>query len=224
MRALRTAITFLFVFALAQGASADQILFSNLGLNGSYDLQRATFFGFTETQTDPAENGARAMPFTPAVTAALTSLRLPLQFPWFSHDWFDGGTLQINLFDSSGGLPGQILESWTSNGTHTSDTLSVFSSVLAPQLIGGAGYFIEARAIGEANGLWHLTATPDHAPVPDVARRGDGPWLTGGVRRFTAAFEVSGEPVAPTPEPGTLILLGTGVALGAWRRRRRTAG
>ena len=200
--------------------SADQILFSNLGPGGTYQSgSGGTFFGFTETQEDARFNFARAMPFVPNATALLTTVEVPITFPGFRHDWFDGGTLEVNVFGSTGGLPGPLLETFSSSGVHLPTSLSVFTSMLQPQLTAGLLYFLEVRAVGEANGTWNLTLGPSQSYV-DYRRAGDGPWEVGA-RQFEAAFRISGEvEAAATPEPATLVLLGSGMAIAAWRRRR----
>jgi PEP-CTERM motif len=220
-RARRTAFACLLFAAVTGTASADQILlFSNMGPSGSFDPLRATFFGFTETQTDPNDNFARAMPFVPTTTGTLGTVQLPLQFPWFRHEWFDGGTLEVNVFDSSNGLPGQVLESFASNGPLLPNGLSIFQSTLHPTLMAGSLYFVEARAVGEANGLWFLRATQEPGQFRDIYRGGNGPWSEGR-RQFEAAFQITGDAVpSPTPEPATLLLLGSGMAVAAWGRRR----
>ena len=220
MNNLRTVLACLALLASGASASADQILFSNLGPGGTYDPHRATFFGFGEEQTDPQDNFSRAFPFVASATATLTTIEMPLEFPWFAHPWFDGGTLEVNLFESSGGLPVRVIDSFTSAGPFTPEALTVFRSVVQPQLTAGLMYFLEARAIGEANGLWYSTPTNDGVRALDYWRQGDGPWQVGG-RLFEAAFSVSGDVnPAPTPEPTSVVLLGSGLALAAWRRRR----
>jgi hypothetical protein len=222
MKVLKLVIASTLLLTVARAAAADPIvLFSNLAANDAYSEQRATFFGFDETRTDPNLNFSRAMPFVPLATATLTTLEMPLlTVPLFGHPLLDG-TLEVNLFESANGLPGTLLESFSSNGIHLPDQLTVFQSTLQPLLQAGSLYFLEARAIGETNGLWYLTVTDPAAVEPDFRRRGEGPWEVGE-RNVEAAFRVSGEPadIAPTPEPTTMVLVGAGLALGAWRRRQ----
>jgi len=70
---------------------------------------------------------------------------------------------------------------------------------------------------GRADGLWYLSLK-GHGVQPDYARVNNGPWGVG-TREFTSAFRVSGVGTAVTPEPASLLLLGTGLALTRWRRR-----
>ena len=217
-------VVFACVVALSssRNASAEQILFSSLQPNGGFSTTIATAFGTFEHQTDPALNGSRAFPFVSADTALLSTLELAVQFPWFTEPWWpSAGVLEVNLFASDGGLPGALLESFTSPGPHALGTLSTFESVLRPQLMAGALYFLEARAVGFANGLWFLRSGDTFPNQPDFRRTGDGPWQVGSRIFDDTAFRVSGEPLAAaTPEPASVVLLGTGMALAAWRRRR----
>ena len=223
MKGLKLVIASTVLLTVARAAAADPIvLFSNLAANDAYSGQRATFFGFDDTRTDPSLNFSRAMPFVPLATAALTTLELPLlKLPLFGDPLVNGGTLEVNVFDSVNGLPGTLLESFTSYDIHLPDQLTVFQSTLQPLLGAGSLYFLEVRAIGEASGLWYLTATDPAGLEPDFWRRGEGSWEVGQ-RNLEAAFRVSGEPtdIAPTPEPATMVLFGTALALGAWGRRQ----
>jgi hypothetical protein len=202
-------------------ATADQILFSSLAPDDGFATS-GVVFGTTENQTDPSINGAFAFPFVSSETALLSKVEVAVLFPWFTEPWWPGsGSMQVNLFASENGVPGTLLESFTSPGPHLTE-LAAFDSVLQPQLLAGALYFLETRAVGFANGVWFLRSGDTFPNQPSYARRGDGPWLLGGTRIYdTAAFRISGESSAVTPEPATIVLLGTGMALVGWRRRRQ---
>lgn len=218
-KVVRVASKTLFAFLLAAGlsvtpASADVVLFSNLGPHDSFDTP-ASFFGFdTGEEGDPESRFARAMPFTAASTASLQSLELALQFP-FS---FTEGSLVVNLFTSDGPIPGTLLESFTR--TEAGDGLMAFHSTVNPLLTAGTQYFIEATTAGRADGLWYFSFN-GRGLQPDVSRNNNGPWQVGQ-REFTSAFRVLGAG-DPVPEPASLLLLGSGLALAGWRRRRHTA-
>jgi hypothetical protein len=218
MRAAKLLVVFPLVVLLgATVASADPVqLFSSLGADPNHPAGQS-FFGFDfGEEGDPDSRFARAMSFMPSTTADLSALELALQFP-FS---FSAGALQINLFDSDGMLPGSVLESWTGT-SQTGMGIFRFDSSLHPVLTAGRTYWVEATTTGQADGLWAFSDDPPQTTV-DVRRNNNGPWDVGTRSFKTTAFRVTGDPSAsPTPEPASLVLLGTGAVLAGWRGRRQ---
>jgi hypothetical protein len=193
-------------------ANAEAILFSTFGPGNSFDEEVASFFGFDDG-SERSFHFSRAMPLVPSSTATLRTIDLALQFPFV----FSAGTLVVNLFADDGGLPGQVLETFTRTQPHGPGVLSLRSAA-QPVLESGRTYFVEATTNGVADGLWfHSTETL--FPSVDVFRIDHGPWQTGR-RAFTAAFRIIGDP-APIPEPTTVLLLGGAVIVGAVRVRGR---
>lgn len=216
MSATKTALAFSVVALLVvPSARAETILYNSFG-PGDAVSTAAAFFGFEHGEEGgPDFLFARAFPFVPNATATLTSLDMPLEFP-FS---FTEGTLQVNLYASSGGLPTTLLENFAGNSSQTGRGTFRFDSSLHPLLKGGTTYFVEATVTGVADGLWFLSNTSPGS-VPDVLRIDNGPFqIAGGTRDFQTALRVNGE-LAATPEPATLVLLITGVAIGARRTRK----
>lgn len=218
MKVMGTVFTWLIVIVFCPPpASADNILFNNLGPNDFHDDHRALWFGFEFGQEeDPDDQVAQAVSFSPSVTGTLSTLELPLEFPWS----FQDGSFELNLYTAAGVLPGERLESWSADGPYLPTALTTFTSLSQPVLLAGALYFLEVRAIGMADGLWYLTNEDPDQRVPGAFRQHEGAWLPI-TRLVTPALRVTGEvAMAPTPEPATLVLIGSGLALAALRRRR----
>ncbi|HET7618596.1 MAG TPA: PEP-CTERM sorting domain-containing protein [Vicinamibacterales bacterium] len=222
MKSTKTLIAF-FVAALAAApARADAVLYSSFGPGDAYKDLVATYFGFDfGEEGDPDSRFARAMSFEPRTTASLTRIEMALWFP-FS---FSEGTLEINLFESDGSVPGAAIEHFDAAPDQAGSGIFRFDSVSHPTLLAGRTYFLEATTDGVADGLWFFSPNPVLELVPDVYRNLGGPWQQG-LKDFNAAFRVSGvasdaEAAAHAPEPGSLVLLATGLGLTGWRARRR---
>jgi hypothetical protein len=217
MAASRMGVAFLFMAVLMTApAHAESILFSSLGPGDAFDGTSAFFFGFDEGQEDtPDFRSARAMPFRPSSTATLRSLDLALDFtPNFSP-----ASLVINLFAADGDLPGALLETLARTeplapGVHS------FRSVAQPVLQFGQEYFVEATTTERGFGGWYFSSeVPEEgARGADVFRSNNGPWQRSAVQGEILALRVNGD-AAAVPEPASVILLGTAVALVPLRRR-----
>ena len=215
MRSTKTVCAFVFLSLLAATpARADLVLFDSFGPGDPFSTPGA-FFGFERGEEgDPDFLFARAFPFMPSATATLSSLEMPMEFP-FS---FSDGTLQVNVYGSDGQLPTTLLESFAGSSSQTGRGIFQFDSALHPLLSAGATYFVEATVTGVADGLWFVSNTPS-GQVPDVLRINNGPFqIAGGTRDFQTAFRVNGD-VAATPEPTSLLLLVTGIGIARWRAR-----
>jgi hypothetical protein len=192
------------------------IVYTSFGPGNSFQ-DAASFFGFdTGEEGDPDSTFSRAFAFVPSTTVTLSDVDLPLKFP-FS---FSNGTLQVNVYSANGAVPGALLESFNTTEP-INNAIAQFTSVLNPLLAAGETYFVEATTLGQADGLWFLSPL-EGAAATDVARLNNGATWVTGTREFNAAFSVLGTPVgAQTPEPATLVLLGTGLV--ALRRRGRAS-
>jgi len=184
-----------------------------------------------------------AQTFTVGITGILRTVALPLSTP-FPDDF--SGQLGIQLRPTLGGIPSDSvlaetillkssLPSALNPGVRTEFT-TFFSGLNIP-IFEGEQLAIVLRNVGHngQNIRWALNGTgsytggaPYHQDREDTSSADDqgpvtGPWLPAPAffpEEFDFSFFTSVEPaaVAPTPEPGTMLLLGTGIL---WLARRR---
>ena len=142
-----------------------------------------------------------------------------------------GSTNAVDIFlaGDASGQPGAILESF-----HLVNFLGpagaanppvVVTSVINPVLTAGGVYWLIEAPTTSGNGVNWLTALiPSTDPLRASGVGNSGPWTVANVSVLgnnPGAFDIFANPVAPSvPEPGTVLLMGSGFGLAALYKRR----
>jgi hypothetical protein len=203
-------ITLMFVVPAASHAA---IVYTNFGLRATYNITAGNIVG----NDGAGDQLAQGDTFTPASTATLTSVEIALSC-------FGTGlcptALTVSLDSDAGDQPGATLESFTVAGTSlgllgVNNAPIVLTSVLQPTLVAGTQYWLAVIAPLTDNVVWNWNSTGD---VSDQAESLDGgaTWFSPS-GQTPGAYEIDG--TSAVPEPGALLLLATGGALIALKRK-----
>ena len=200
------------VLFIASDARADTVVFSNFGPGMTFN----TNTGITIDGGNLFRVTIPAVAFTPSESVTFSSALVAI-----GHS--DGpNILQVLLMTSGGGLPANVIESFTLTDLpeFASGEIVVINSALRPVLTSGIQYWLVAVPT-DPDTLMAWNFSLNDFSTPSVFSIGNitGPWFPLSPLQARPVFQINGEPV---PEPATLLMLGSGLAaVGAAVRKRR---
>ncbi len=210
MKRLLTASAVLALLFAATAPARAGIIFSDFGSGQSC----------SNVSYNVSSTSVMAQSFTPNADYTLTSLSLAL--------WLNTGpdSAIVSLCADNAGVPGSILESFIATSLTATSAVYTFMETPGVQLHQGTQYWVVVGGPGMSSSTvvaWNENVTSTRGFTSSM--NGGTTWNAFGTP-LSAAFEVDGQLVSPTPEPTSLGLLAVGAAgmLGyGWKRRRRGA-
>jgi hypothetical protein len=210
---------FLAGFALCVGSlpATAGTLFSDLGPSGNVYEMSAYGVGYGPAPGDTTAVYTDADLFTVSGSGSEAVSQIDLGVS----NIFGSGAFYAAIWTDSGGAPGTQVSGayWNLVTTIPYDnccSLVSVAGITGVTLNGGQEYFMVVGPASLTDGStlgWYLTLQQG---LLDYSPDGGSTWQSEGTQ-FTGAFDVVG-----TPEPGTMVMLGSGLlALGLLRKRLR---
>jgi len=210
---MRWALAASIVLATGSRSFADTVVYNNLGTPGNvYDCCTGlTAAGATST---PGTTYS-AFSFTPSTTVDFTQLTMGLS----SVSGANAVTVEL-LGDASG--PGSVLDSWNVINLPTFGTCCTLQDLSGNGIALNSGTTYWLAVLPGNSGTWAVwNENTVGAMGAQYLNQGSGFINVGS--QTVGAFEVEGSAIVPSavPEPGSVVLLSTGLLGLAWASRKR---
>jgi hypothetical protein len=194
------------VLLCARGHTGAAVLFSTLSAD-PYDIHGGAPVGLMPGVGNFTQGNQFS--FTGMTSRTLDSVELAAAL-------FSGtNQLNVSLMSDAAGQPGSVIESFSfvgqMGGIDNNNPLLVGTSILHPLLLPDTNYWLVLSAGDDTLAAWNY-ASPSVTGM--TARRLDaGPWNV--FNSDLSAFRING-----VPAPSALLLVGIGITLVGWSRRR----
>ena len=209
--------------SLFSHAAKGDVLFSDFGTGNSYNCCS----GSTISSTGSGYSAQAS-----AFTLSGSGLQSLSQIDIAIGQLIAGGGFSVNILtDNNGALGTQVAgASWaalqpaeTNFGSVGSGMLTSITGISGVTLTGGDTYYLEITPTNPQDNTWYAWNLNNIGLNTDQYATSQGSSWTDQGLQTAGAFDLLGSPMAATPEPGTLLLAGSGLAALTAALRRRLA-